>query len=300
MLLVLLTGNITWSQTQAVVSVDTAKVLIGDPIVLHITVEDIPMQATVQLPLLSELLKGLEQIEDLGMDTLKKGDLYTINKKIAIAAYDSGTFEIPTLEISVLDKGKHNVLLTDPIAITVRTMEVDTAKPFMPIKSNMEAPIYWYEKWYIWGIIMSVLVAGGIIYYFSKQKTKKFERKERFQLSLHDATIRQLKNLEKKDLMHTGSYKAYYSELIEIMKMYLDRRFQLQTQEQTTAEVLQLAKRIPALKKQRTELKLILRTADLVKFAKGQADDIAMREAMEAAIRLVNQTGEKQEEVPHV
>ncbi len=288
------------AQPQISVSVDTNKILIGDLIKLQLAVSNVDKSSQVIWPVTQDIFKQLEIIDEQKIDTSTKGAIMNLHKSLIISAYDSGTFTIPELKFLIINGQQIDTLISNPIAIQVRTLDVDTTKDYMPLKANLDAPIYWYELWYVWVIIVGVVVLIIVVYLVTKQFKKSRNKIPQSKISLFDATIGQLQALKKKDLPSQGSYKQYYSELSEIVKTYIDQRFQLQSLEQTTAEVLQISKRTPLLKKNRTELKLILRTADLVKFAKAQPNEQQLQEAMEAAFRLVNQTKQREEEVQHV
>lgn len=294
-------GNKIVAQTNFQAKIDSSKVLIGDPVTLQLTISDIPANAQYYINPINDQLKGLEIIEKAVADTQRNKEGFNISQKLIIAAYDSGTFTIPEIKVDIINQGAQKItLVSTPIMIQVRTLDVDTTQPYMPIKANLEAPIFWYEKWYVWAIIIGTLLVVGFIFYLLKKKKPQSPLQQKISLPLHELTLQQLKALEQQQLIAQGNAKLYYSELSEIIKNYIDKRFKLQTLEQTTAEVLQLSKRIAGLKKQRTELKLILRTADLVKFAKAQPDAQAMQQAMDAAVKLVVQTKEQQQqEVTH-
>ena len=85
----------------------------------------------------------------------------------------------------------------------------------------------------------------------------------------------------------------YYSELSDVMREYLEKRFQVKAQEQTTDEILgSLAnKELP--QESRTLLRQILTLADLVKFAKHKPEAFENGQSMENAINVIIQTKQR-------
>ena len=116
----------------------------------------------------------------------------------------------------------------------------------------------------------------------------------------HEKALRLLKELEARQLWQSGRIKEYYSELSDIVRIYLEERFSIPAMEQTTDELLALLKKQndsrTELRKARPELKLILRTADLAKFAKANPLPDEHSACMAAALQMVQLTQMKKEE----
>ena len=127
---------------------------------------------------------------------------------------------------------------------------------------------------YLLGII--VLVAIAYFVYKSIQKKKKEKSEEPLYASPIEKANALLKNLENQKLVERGEVKAYYSELTNIARTYIEESIEIPAMESTTDELI-TAFKIAVFKKKLTlnpetidNLEQVLKQADLVKFAKSK------------------------------
>ena len=99
--------------------------------------------------------------------------------------------------------------------------------------------------------------------------------------------FRRLDELEKKNLWQSDRIKEYYTELTDIIRIYIEDRFNTPAMELTTDELLYKAKMHKSLQPYRQLLETILTTADLAKFAKAQPLPEEHTTAMENARQFV-------------
>ena len=84
----------------------------------------------------------------------------------------------------------------------------------------------------------------------------------------HERAMLELGRLEARALLSEGKAKEFYSELADILRRYLDRRFQMETLELTTFEILKNLKENEFDVRLTEKIKELLEHSDLVKFAK--------------------------------
>ena len=91
-----------------------------------------------------------------------------------------------------------------------------------------------------------------------------------------------LNSLEKKELWQHGEIKAYYSELTDIARNYIEEAIEIPAMESTTSELIE-GLRLASLKKKMSlsqetieNLEQVLKQADLVKFAKSKPLDLSL------------------------
>ena len=85
----------------------------------------------------------------------------------------------------------------------------------------------------------------------------------------HEVALEALAKLHAAHLVEAGRHEDFYVRLSDIVRTYLEARFQLRAPEMTTEEFLQVAQRDPQLTPaQRSLLGHFLSEADLVKFAR--------------------------------
>lgn len=103
-----------------------------------------------------------------------------------------------------------------------------------------------------------------------------------------EEALTSIEALNRQDLIHRGLIKQYYYSLSEILKRYLERRFEFNATEQTTTEIINVLKqrKTPG----RDEFGRFFTSADLVKYAKHIPDREEIESAAEQAKNLVIQT----------
>ena len=110
-------------------------------------------------------------------------------------------------------------------------------------------------------------------------------------LALSTAVDRsRLARLAASDLLDTGAFAAYYTELSETLREYLGGRFGFDSMDLTTTELTQRLKRVRLEGLILEEVVVMLGDFDLVKFAKVEPAPEAAREALRQVERMVERT----------
>jgi len=124
---------------------------------------------------------------------------------------------------------------------------------------------------------------GALAYWYVKKHKEKKEEGEIYKTPIEKAT-NLLNTLEKKELWQRGEIKEYYSELTDIVRIYIEEAIEVPAMESTTSELIQALK-IASLKKKMElsketidNLFTVLKQADLVKFAKSKPLDFEITE----------------------
>lgn len=249
------------------VKADTTNIRIGEQFEYQITVGD---TANVIIPKL-EGITGLEIVEDLPLDTVKNN----LFKKYILTGFDSGAFYIPSQQIFI----RNRAYITDSILINVATVAVDTLQQKMfPIKSIQSEPWVFddLKPYLIWVVLSILLIAALIIYLRTRKKKGSLEKAVIPTIPAFEEAIAKLKELDEKLLWQNNRIKEYYTELTEILQNYLGKDVDIPTQELTSSEIIELVKTQNKTRNLEIEqhtfknLHLILKNADLVKFAKSK------------------------------
>ena len=249
------------------VKADTTNIRIGEQFEYQITIED---TANVIIPKL-EGITGLEIVEDLPLDTVKNN----LFKKYILTGFDSGAFYIPSQQIFI----RNRAYTTDSILINVATVAVDTLHQRMfPIKSIQSEPWVFddFKPYLIWVVLSILLIAALIIYLRTRKKKESLEKAVIPTIPAFEEAIAKLKELDEKLLWQNNRIKEYYTELTEILQNYLGKDVEIPTQELTSSEIIELVKTQNKTRHLEIEqhtfknLHLVLKNADLVKFAKSK------------------------------
>ena len=223
---------------------------------------------------------ALEVIYSYPIDTIKKEDRYELVKKYGLTQFDSGRFMIPSVKILINKKA----FLSDSIQVEVANVQVDTLQQKMyDIKDIVPANEGIGDWWKYLLVLLVIAGIGAFIYwYIKKRQTKKIEE-EIYKTPIEKATSL-LNNLEKKELWQQGEVKAYYSELTDIVRNYIEEAIEIPAMESTTSELIEALKIASKKKKMKLSqetidnLFVVLKQADLVKFAKSKPMDFEITE----------------------
>nr|WP_299338099.1 hypothetical protein [Allomuricauda sp.] len=252
--------------------IDTLSIKIGEQIKYKITVE-VDSTDVVHFPE-GQTFSPLETVEALLTDTTKNKNRLTLQRIYALTQFDSGAYTIPPQRIAINEQP----FFTDSFNIKVADVVVDTTKqkmydikPLIQVeKSNAEL-----FKMILW-IVLALLIVGGLVYWFFLRKKPLTEEEKEALLPPYDRALLELKRLENSRYLIQDEYKKYYSELIDIVRYYLEEDVQVSALESTTEQLITKLE----LLKDSGELNLdgetiqqfqkILQTADLVKFARSK------------------------------
>ena len=265
-------------QKQVLTSIDTTKNKIGAEFKLTLKT-DVDTLSKVVFPNVKNF-GALEVILSYPIDTIRKNDRYELIKKYGLTQFDSGKYTIPSVKILINNKA----FLSDSIKVEVADVQVDTLKQKMydikdivPVKDGI-------GDW--WKYLLGLLLLAGLgalgYWYFKKRQKEKIEE-EIYKTPIEKAT-NLLNNLEKKELWQHGEVKAYYSELTDIVRNYIEEAIEIPAMESTTSELIEGLKVASRKKKMKLSqetienLFVVLKQADLVKFAKSKPLDFEITE----------------------
>ncbi|MDO8317565.1 MAG: hypothetical protein Q7T12_08590 [Flavobacterium sp.] len=278
LLLLMLSTAVFAQQKQVVTSIDTTKNKIGAEFKLSIKTT-VDTSSKVIFPKLKNF-GALEVIQSYPIDTVKMDGRYELIKKYGLTQFDSGRYVVPSIKIFINSKP----FLTDSLLVEVANVQVDTLKQKMfDIKDIAPAdnPI---GNWWKYLLIIALIIGiGAFIYWFIKKRQEKKLQEEIYKTPIEKATTL-LDTLEKKELWQKGEVKAYYSELTDIARNYIEEAIEIPAMESTTSELIQ-GLRAASVKKKMTlsqeiieNLERVLKQADLVKFAKSKPLDFEITE----------------------
>jgi hypothetical protein len=274
----LFTTTVFAQQKQVQTSIDTTKNKIGAEFKLTLKT-NVDTLSKVVFPNVKNF-GALEVIYSYPIDTIKKEDRYELVKKYGLTQFDSGRFMIPSVKILINKKA----FLSDSIQVEVANVQVDTLQQKMyDIKDIVPANEGIGDWWKYLLVLLVIAGIGAFIYwYIKKRQTKKIEE-EIYKTPIEKATSL-LNNLEKKELWQQGEVKEYYSELTDIVRNYIEEAMEIPAMESTTSELIEALKIASKKKKMKLSqetidnLFVVLKQADLVKFAKSKPMDFEITE----------------------
>ena len=260
------------SEPRAAIAVDSTSIIIGSVLRYQIQVES--EKGTLVVFPEGQTFTPMEVIESFKIDTTDLQARQTLTKQYALTQFDSGHYTIPSQKIII---GDHSIT-TDSLEILVRDVVVDTTKQKLyDIKPliGVEVPNTSWKK-YTWWVLGALALIGLVLFLiFRKRKAKKIPE---HQLPAYERALLALERIDDEHLLDKEAFKEYYSQLSDTARQYLDEEVYDHAMESTTEELiekLEEQKKIGSLNLDKTvisELKKVLQTADLAKFAKANPD----------------------------
>lgn len=251
------------------VAVDTTKMRIGEQI--NYTLQ-LKADSTAQISFAEKpFFAPFEVLSETAIDTIKAKSHYLFTKKYGLIQFDSGAYWLPPQKVLVNGLPK----ISDSLLIQVATVPVDTLKqklfdikPIVAVEKNYDV----LTQNIIYGLL-TVLLLVGLTYVFFFAKKRREERRKK--LPPFERAIEELKALETVTPFGQEEYKQYYSRLTDVVRRYLEEEARISALESTTDELLMKLEALKHTGKLELEretiknLKSVLQTADLVKFARS-------------------------------
>lgn len=286
------------AQVKVTAQIDSAEILIGEQTAVRVRVIH-PEELAVSFP------KDLSAVIDRNLEVVNKGEIDELENtpekgmktsvlSFMLTSFEPALYYIPKLNVTV---GKKNYE-TEQLAIKVNDVAVDTlhVDKFFGPKEIIE-PVYTWHDWipvFILSILLIICIAVivYVTYLVRRVKEVKVIKVKKTFVFPHKEAAKEIDKL--KTLYSSGelSSKDYYTELITILKRYVTSRYGFSAKEMTSYELVEHLMHLPyeeelklkgnnSIKDEKTdnlsrpdfeELREILNTADLTKFAKLKTD----------------------------
>ena len=297
-LLFILISQIALAQPMVEIKLDSTNMMIGEQMKMKLEVK-YSDEAEVMIP---QSFKLGTKVEILNIrDSVSKisENEFLLTKEMTITSFDSGVYNIAALPIAYKEDGEYwDTIYSKSIQLTVESPEIDTTQAFATIKDIYQEDLSFRED--VLPIILIVLgltVFIALIWFFSQKKEKIENVEQDIKLPAHIIAFKALNELENKQLWQQGKFKDFYSELSFIMREYLENRFAINALESVTDEILINLNPFSIEKTQTENLKGILQTADLVKYAKVKPSEEKHQNMMALSLKFVQETQPIEEEI---
>lgn len=255
---------------------DTQRIRIGEQVKLKLILEK-NKNEDIQFPSIKDTLSAkVEVVYDAGIDTVIENDRQKLSRILTLTSFDSGRHVIPSFLF--LKKGNKEAVtdsvFTNATFLEVFTIPVDTAQASVKdVKKPLDTPFILEEIYDILGYsLLGILVLLILFFVWKKVLNKPKEILEQKVVEApHIIALRELEKLKETKLWQLGRNKEFHSRITEIVRLYIEGKFQIQALEQTSDEVLTAFRKRDLLsQKQYGALRQMLLLADQVKFAKAE------------------------------
>ena len=285
-------------EVNVLAKLDTNAMLIGDHVGLTLKYTG-PANSQVLWPFIPDTVLGNITVIGRGkIDTVFASDKssVTYTQEVNLTCFDSGFYTIPSIPFSyrLLPDTGRLMAVSNMTLLAVHTVKVDTTQAIKSIAGPLSVPITFREMlpWILGGVLIAVLIAG-IIWYLKKRKKREplFTLKPKVVLPPHELALQEIEKLRIKKLWQAGRVKEYHSELTDILRKYIEERFNVPALEQTSAEIMTgLIETQGCRPESLDKIGNLLIIADMVKFAKAQPLAVENERCLSDGIEFVHET----------
>lgn len=293
--------SLAQSNVEIKVKLDSVDIQMGRMTNLHVSLTQ-PKDVKGNFPLLTRLRDdgiihvcgdSVEFRAPAKYDTIVNGNNLTINFDVPVQSFDSGYYQLPRL---IYVFGKDSVS-SNSLGLRVYPVNADANTPINDYASVADPenpsifdviPDWIIDLWWLWIIIVLALIV--FFYAMKKYKRDGFVLPKKPEPTPYEAAISALRELKEKKLWEQGMEKDYFTELTEILRIYLFRRFGINAMEMTSRQILASLRENKEISDKRDYFRQILNMADFVKFAKVRPLPDDNVKAYENALRFVEET----------
>lgn len=294
-------GITAFSAVTVKASLDSVNLEMGRITTLHLDVTQ-PKNVKGYFPILSKIndngiipLCGdsVELRTPSKIDTVENGNVLNIKFEVPLQSFDSGYYKLPEfVYVAGNDSAKSHSL-----GLKVYPVNVTADTPINPYAGLAEPegktvfdslPSWLIDLWWLWLILVLAILC--FIYAMRRYKKVGYFIPKKPEPTPYEVASSSLRQLKEKKLWEQGLEKEYFTELTDILRIYLYKRFGINAMEMTSRQILASLKTNPELRDKRADIRHILDMADFVKFAKVRPlpdDNVA---AFDNAVRFVEDT----------
>lgn len=289
---------------------DTNSIVIGRQVNMHLEVTTANNEKVLWADIPTQIAEGVEVVQRSPIDSMLENNRTTLKQTLSITSFDTGFYALPPLRFPYYNEGDTTTHFTQTpsVWLEVTTVAVDTTQAFYDIKPVMKAPVTFRE---VLPYILIFLGAGILIAFLTWFIARRKKKEPIFRITppkpkipAHITALKALEELRHEKLWQAGRVKDYYSKLTDILRVYIEDRFNVQAVEMTTDEILYGLKKDRINELATGKLADVLQTADLVKFAKASPLPLENDTVLNYGIDFVQETKlqpvepEKQEQPP--
>ena len=250
----------------------TDSIMIGDQFYLDIKVDKDQSQMT-GFPVVGDtLIPGIEVLKEFPIDTVNNnGRQLSLVKRYLLTSFDNGYYSVK-YPVLYVDKNITDTIFSQSNKLFVNTFEIDTTKQqIYDIRPPQKMPLKFGEISGYLAItilvvaLMLVLIRWLIKRYRNRKTTTEIDKPKE---APEVIAIRALEELQNEKLWQNNRHKLYYTRLTDIIRTYIDQRWDINSMEMTSSETLSAVNNLITSDVAKSQLSRLLTTADYVKFAK--------------------------------
>lgn len=300
-LLLLLGSGLRAQDATISMDVDSTTYLIGEWIALHLTVEA-PAQWNLRMPSQDDDFADAEFVSAEELQREVTGDRQKLQQTCIVTVFDTGRIPISAiLRYSKPDDTTTYSLASDAVTFEITTVELDTTITFKDIRDVLDVPLTMWDYLLYAGVVALVALLAWFGYRWYRNHGEEMEEVPETEpdLPAHVIALRALEGIRNEELWQSGRHKLYQSRVTDVLRGYIERRFDIPALEHPTSEIIPDVAMLGLEPSQVGALENVLRTADLTKFAKHVPSVKENEEAMNFSVGFVEET-KQEDQAPSV
>lgn len=295
-------GFVAHSQVEVSARLDSNTITLGDQVRLALTAS-----TSQKLPLVFPTLEELSGNDIVAVSQHFDTSDNQITQTTILTSFEEGTHTLKGLQVGVAQNGTVVPFYPAGDSIVLKVLDVagvdTTSLDIKDIASTMKVP---YTFWEIFRWVLLALGIAAIVFLAIYLSRRIKEHKpiipipETPPIPAYVQALNNLEHLRTRSLWQQGMIKEYHTELTDVLRTYLEQDFDISSAEMTSDQTLEaFEETLPAEKSLLGDLRHILQTADMVKFAKSEPLPTEHDKSMSLAKNLVNELSKiKQSEQP--
>ena len=224
-------------------TLDSTTLFIGDQTDLHLRAT-CEVGEQVAMPVLDkELVPGVEIVDRTIVDTLSlKDGRVQYDQYLTLTSFEDSLFYIAPLPFVSGD----DTVWSDGLTLNVvQPFEMDTTDmAITDIKGVYKAPIWWWGifRWVLLALLLAGVGVAGyyLITYLQRRKLEEAGNEVVTEplRPAEEVALEKLDAIKEKKIWQQGQVKEYYTQLTDVVREYIARRFEVSSVEQTSDETL--------------------------------------------------------------
>lgn len=269
------------------ISAPDSRIEAGQPLAMELTIEASDGDS-FEVPQIGSTLGDFDVLSS-SRQTGQSGGVRRATLRFTVLTLDSGEVTLPAIPVAVTRAdGTRATMDAGPVTLTVASLLSGDFDPaaIRDIKGPISIDVGWAWWW-----VLAACAAGAMALLGAVTLWRNRARRMATPLPAHEWALAQLDALERDGLPEAGQTHPFWVRLSDIVRQYVERRFDLRAPERTTPEFLHEARANASLSEaHRTLLAQFLRMADMVKFAGVRPEARDCASALDTARLLVRQT----------
>jgi hypothetical protein len=292
-LIVFLSGFAAAQGVRVSATVDSNRFMIGEWIALQLTV-DAPAKSALRLPDSDDDVENGDYVSSEEAEVETRGDRRLYRQQVFATVFDTGSIAL-RIRVRYTEPGDTTVFeaFSNTISFEITTVELDTSQTFKDIRDVLDVPLGFWDYLLYAAILLFIAAAAWFGYrWYKKRQERPIEIAPEVaaEIPAHVLALQALESLRERRVWQNGEHKVYQSELTDVLRLYIDRRFRIPAMEHPTSEIIPSLAVLGIGADRIERMERVLRVADMTKFARFTPSSMEHEEGMTFAVEFVEAT----------